>query len=306
MLSIHQISSWRKGERRIRHRFYFKSVLHFGSDKSCDWRWGFDTPLVGRLDTQSQILTFLHQDREIPIESGNLFELEGQIFSWTQRRWFSFRWLISFAVLAAISLGVLLFQFQFRQESCSEEMSRIFKSWSPESKILREKRKVLERALRSKDTSVVQTELFLYEEVLRKFSGLKACSTSSLVAPYRSRLNEIIFYEEARKNNFENALSAWAELTGAPDYLMSLNFKRDILRLGRDLAWRAWRLESKDPIQAREAQSFLDEVCMSLKKDPDCFLPQLDFLGRRKTSPKAAKSAEEGSETSLGQRPEND
>jgi len=293
MISFHQISSWKKGERRIRHRFFLRSVLNFGADKSCDWRWGFETPLVARLDTESQTLTLLDSEQEVHLERGSLFDLEGQIFSWTHRSLLSFHWLLVGGLSFILFLGILLLNSSPKPINCEERMSEVFSKWRPDLKPAREKKKILERALRSKDPVVIQTELLAYQRSLKAISQLKECSPTRLTFSYETKFKEILFYDEARKNNFEAAMEFWNQLLAMEGYSIDLSFKRNILRLGRDLAWKAWRIESKEPIQSREIQNFLDDLCLSLQRNPDCFLPRIETPQANKAKEQSAKSGEE-------------
>ena len=78
---FYKISAWRSGAGRIRRQLVFKKVIHFGADRSCEVRQGFVKPLIATLDLEKGRLQQLDQDKELTVQSGQLFELEGQIFS---------------------------------------------------------------------------------------------------------------------------------------------------------------------------------------------------------------------------------
>ncbi len=280
MIRVFRVSSWRSGANRIRSYYFLRKEIDLGADKSCQIRKDFKTPFVARLNFETKKLRNIVGDFEQEIGEGSLFELESQVFAFKRLELLTpTRVFIGASILLLICLCLLWSP--PKEDAACQKLSQILdparaftKTTSVEEKAIVDRLKEFRRALRSRNPVLASAVLHRIEEEIGSDKKYKRCDLHTKLNGLKHKLDESILLDHLEREDFDRALELWGRIQQRSQPL-ERRFQRDLLKMGREIAWKAWKDEERRPQESLIRQNFLDDFCESLNKEPDCFLPQL-------------------------------
>jgi hypothetical protein len=277
---------WRPRVSRIRSKYFLKSQILFGTDRSADIPLENVSGLYARLDFDASEIHFLEDDRIKRVGPGELFQMGNYVFQWKKIDVLKRKGLLS--GVTVLALGVLiLFIFSFLKNEttnedsrCSPRAERLLRGlWTANNasdeiffKELSALKASFSSALRSHHWAKARAEL----DGMGASLEVEDCDFESVLRPLEFRLSKSLIFFYLSESNLKAAVTEIVRFKAKyPGHELD-RLEVRVLREARRLYFEGYRLEEEDPLKGGDIMEEAEQICRTLGRDTHCFRTSLE------------------------------
>lgn len=284
--NLHLLRVWNPKNLKIRRQLFFRSQILVGSDRSAHFRVAELEGLSARLDLEAAEVTHLADGKVESIEPGRIIELGELALQWKLIALFQSRWIWPVSVLLVglclMGLGGLFGANQANQAPCSEFASYLRQGrWIPSTADNEGQRKILSdlssmrasflSAMKTRNLLVARGELQAMSDIIDKISVERGCDVRFELDRLESRFSELRIQLAIKENKILEAAEEFGRLASSIQNRKVERIEKRLRRMATELYIKGYQSEDIDPEKAEELMDQAEQVCLALKREPDCY-----------------------------------
>lgn len=282
--AIHFLRIWSPYTHRISFKYYFKSQIVIGSDKTADLTLQNLVGFFARLNFSEKTLNFLDHPEAQAVEEGKLFQLGEYALQWRQIRFLqpnrkamgsAALAIIGLLLMALLTTGFVGFdRCKGVQRALGRgDWSKRFLADLPERdqkrfEVAKSLRAEFQKAITGKDFVKARSVL---NELKRNFDSENidlSCGLSDWIGSLETALSHALIKDYLKANEVIKAAEEYSRIRHSRP---SGGIESRLIRAARDLYFEGYRLEDDESDEAYLKMDQAREVCRILNLDADCF-----------------------------------